>query len=241
MRLPREGVRRAVLFSGGAGFAQTVLLLMLLTMLPRHAASRFALFFCLFAIPGLAYAFVSPDTSVASTWRASWIGVDAPARANQWLAFRHTFQVASADGPAVARIAADSKYWLWLNGRLVVREGGLKRGPIPRDTYFDEVDFSADLRPGENTVAILLWHFGKQGFSHLDSGRAGLIFQLEGNGLDVCSDRTWRALVHPAYGDTGAPHPNYRLPESNVRFDAVADLPGWEQSGFDDRAWPQAV
>jgi hypothetical protein len=28
---------------------------------------------------------------------------------------------------AMTKIAVDSKYWLWVNGQLVVREGGLKR------------------------------------------------------------------------------------------------------------------
>jgi hypothetical protein len=186
-------------------------------------------------------AFVSPDTSAATEWRAAWIGVDGPSQPNQWLAFRHTFEASPTGGPAIARIAADSKYWLWLNGRLFVREGGLKRGPTPRDTYYDEVDLSANLSPGTNTLAILLWHFGKEGFSHKSSGRAGLLFQLESVAATVRSDATWRAIVHPAFGDTDAPHPNYRLPESNVRFDAGRDIPAWETSGFDATAWPRAV
>ena len=46
----------------------------------------------------------------------------------------------------MARIACDSKYWLWINGDLVVFEGQLKRGPTPSDTYFDEIDLSQKLK-----------------------------------------------------------------------------------------------
>jgi hypothetical protein len=33
---------------------------------------------------------------------------------------------------ALVQIAADSKYWLWINGELAVFEGGVKRGPTPQ-------------------------------------------------------------------------------------------------------------
>ena len=174
-------------------------------------------------------------------WQAQWIGAGASSNGpNQWLAFRKSFDVNAVPEPARTRIAVDSKYWLWVNGRQVVFEGGLKRGPTPADTYFDEIDLSARLRRGRNTVAVLVWYFGKDGFSHKSSGRAGFIFQADLGDRTVVSDRSWKAVVHPAFGRTDEPHPNFRLPESNIRFDARQDLPGWEQPGFDDRAWPAA-
>ena len=174
-------------------------------------------------------------------WQAQWIAAGASSSGpNQWLAFRKSFDVDAVPEAASTRIAVDSKYWLWVNGRQVVFEGGLKRGPTPTDTYFDEIDLSAHLRRGHNTVAVLVWYFGKDGFSHKSSGRAGLVFQTDLGDRTVVSDRTWKAIVHPAFDRTDAPHPNSRLPESNIRFDARQDLPGWEQPGFDDRAWPSA-
>jgi hypothetical protein len=137
----------------------------------------------------------------------------------------------------VARIAVDSKYWLWVNGKLAVFEGGLKRGPTPQDTYFDVVDLSGHLTEGSNALALLLWFWGKDGFSHKSSGTAGLVFELDAGGVKVQSDSTWRCRTHPAYRETGEPHPNFRLPESNVRFDARHDLPGWIERDYDDSAW----
>ena len=53
------------------------------------------------------------------------------------------------------KIAADTKYWLYVNGELVVREGGLKRGPNPTDSYCDVFDNVPNLKCGRNRVAVL--------------------------------------------------------------------------------------
>lgn len=154
-----------------------------------------------------------------------------PARPNQWIAFRKDIDLKEKPAEAVARIAADSKYWLWINGRPVISEGGLKRGPTPADSYCDEVDISRFLKKGNNSIAVLLWHFGKSGFSHIDSGQAQLIFDCPAIGLE--SDSTWRCRIHPAYL-TAEPNPNYRLPESNILFDANKDLGNWQTGDTED-------
>ena len=51
-----------------------------------------------------------------------------------WICFRTTFTLDEAPDSIELRLAADSKYWLWINGSLQVYEGGLKRGPNPKDT-----------------------------------------------------------------------------------------------------------
>ncbi len=174
-------------------------------------------------------------------WQAKWIyNFNAQDKSNSWIAFRKTTTLDSLPQQAIAKIAVDSKYWLWLNGELVVFEGGLKRGPSPQDTYYDELDLTEHLKTGENTIAVLVWYFGKNGFSHHSSGRAGLIFEIndeKGNVL-VQSDQSWRSRVHPGYyNDDSGSQPNYRLSESNVCFDARNDMPGWQQSGFKLRGW----
>lgn len=181
---------------------------------------------CVLALSSLA----SGDTA------ASWIGPSHSA-ANQWLRFRKTFTLAEVPARAPAVIAADSKYWLWLNGTLVVREGGLKRGPSPDSTYQDTADLAPYLKPGGNTLAILLWHFGKPGFSHNPSGRAGLLFELGLPGQSVVSDASWRLSPHPAIGTSPDAKPNRRLPESSLLFDARKDEPDWTAPGFEADSW----
>lgn len=160
--------------------------------------------------------------------RARWItasasdSTDAP---NTWMSFEKTFVLDKVPSQAIARIGADSKYWLTINGQEVVFEGGLKRGPEPGAGYYDEIDVAEFLRRGENTIDILLWYFGIDGFSHVGSGKAGMIFSLENNGLDIVSDSSWSSCIRPEYSTALEPKQNYRLSESNIRYDSTVPHP----------------
>ena len=195
---------------------------------------------------GVSTSLSADSSSNADRWRGVWIGLEKASEPNQWICFRKNIQVDSTRSKAVARIACDSKYWLWINGQLVVREGQLKRGPTPESTYFDQIDLSERLQHGQNSIAILVWYFGKDGFSHHSSGKAGLVFDCTFEEQHIGSDETWRAAEHPAFGETDPPHPNYRLPESNIRFDgqrAFNDSADndWFQPEFDDSSWQFAT
>lgn len=166
--------------------------------------------------------------SAQEVWKARWIGKqECRSEANSWLAFKKEVNVSEVPDEMVARIATDSKYWLWINDSLAVFEGGLKRGPSLGDTYYDEIDIAPYLRKGENCLSVLVWHFGRNGFSHADSGVAGLLFEAKAPGFEILSDKTWDATVYKAYGTAGEPEANYRLPESNLSFDARKDITNW--------------
>ncbi len=185
----------------------------------------------------------APAASAAVSWSAKWIWAPS-STTNQWVAFRRSFTLGSAPSKAVTQIAADSKYWLWVNGTLVVFEGGLKRGPNRTETYYDEIDLAPYLTSGRNTVALLVWYFGKQGFSHNSSGKGGLLFQSDiqagSTTTQVVSDSSWKHTVHPGYShNTSGTQANFRLPESNIHYDArsASVMAGWRSPGFDDSAW----
>ncbi len=161
---------------------------------------------------------------------AKWIAaddstVDAP---NAWVAFRKDVNLDEVPSSVKAKIAADSKYWLWINGKMAVFEGGLKRGPNPNDGYFDEIDIAPFLKKGENKIAALVWYFGKNGFSHKDSGKFGFFFDAENIGLKSSAD--WLSRIHPAYDAAMNPPPNARLAESNIKFSAQKDMPDWQNA-----------
>jgi alpha-L-rhamnosidase len=189
------------------------------------------------ADPFPAWPAATPDSSFTANF--IWQSADGPA--NSWLAFRKHVTLASAPKSAIADIAADSKYWLWINGKLAVFEGGLKRGPNRTDTYYDEIDLQPFLTAGDNTVAVLVWFWGKDGFSHKNSGKGGLLFQADIDGTSVVSDATWRVRAHAGYLAQTDPGPNYRLAEWNVQFDARRDLTGWTLPSFDDSSWSTAT
>ena len=158
---------------------------------------------------------------------AKWITINGRITENSWICFRKDIRIDKTVPATVnARIAVDSKYWLWINGEQVVFEGGLKRGPKPDATYCDEIDLAPYLREGDNSIAVLLCYFGKNGYSHASSGMAGLFFDAPAIGLR--SDALWLSCRNDAYGTTANPSPNYRLPESNIRYDARLEMPEWQ-------------
>lgn len=177
----------------------------------------------------------------AETWKGRWINTEqCQSATNTWLAYRKTVTLDNIPVSLTAKIAADTKYWLWINDQPVVFEGGLKRGPSLYDTYYDKVEIAPYLKKGENLIAVLVWHFGKDGFCHVNSGKAALLFDACGEGVEIISDKTWKCAVYGAYQNTEAPLPNFRLPESNIRFDARQEMQGWTSMNY-NKGLPQAV
>ncbi|RYU91417.1 glycoside hydrolase [Mucilaginibacter terrigena] len=187
---------------------------------------------------------VSPSRKkkINPNWKAHWIGTAAgpDTAANTWLAYRKQISITHIPARAIAKIAADSKYWLYINGKMVVFEGGLKRGPNPNDTYYDAVNIAPYLKTGQNTIAVLLWYFGKQGFSHKSSGEAGLLFDCQSKDLSILSDKTWKCTQLKAYQTAGDPKPNYRLPESNIMYDARLETGDWQSPAYNGKAMGNA-
>jgi len=154
-------------------------------------------------------------------WKAQWItAFEQQNETNNWTAYNKSFKVEQVPGMALAKIACDSKYWMWINGELAVFEGQLKRGPSPTDTYYDAVDIAPYLKTGDNDISILVWYFGKDGFSHNSSGKAALIFDCQASNFELLSDISWKASIRREFGTAGLPLPNFRLPESSIRYDA---------------------
>ena len=160
---------------------------------------------------------------------------------NQWVCFRGRFH---AENPTDVnmKIAVESKYTLYLNGRIAVLDGGLNRGPDAGSCYYDTPDLSPYLQKGENTIAILVWYWGNAGRCNFCSGHAGLCFEIrEAERLLLCSGSAIKAMVHPAYKESRPPLPSYLYGGDNITFDAREDLTGWEQPTFDDSCWDDAT
>jgi len=182
----------------------------------------------------------------AQVKQADWIWQKADGPVNTWMAFRKEINLEMRPKTAVATIAVDSKYWLWVNGEMVVFEGGLKRGPNRLDTYCDEVDMAKYLIKGNNTIAVLVWFWGKGGSSHNDSKKGGMLFQASIDQMSLVSDSTWKMKVHPAYKKVTSKAeddmPDNRLPEWPVIFDNRDNsIEKWMTQGYDDSSWEHAA
>lgn len=65
-----------------------------------------------------------PQDIFAQEWSAKWISVpELVNEGNTWLAFRKSFELDQVPSTAITKIGVDSKYWLWINGELVIFEG----------------------------------------------------------------------------------------------------------------------
>lgn len=165
-----------------------------------------------------------------------------PQTSDSWADFRKTVNLTDVPDHLTAKIAVDTKYWLWINGEQVVFEGGLKRGPTRTDTWYDTVDIAPYLKKGKNTIAILAHYYGKNGFSHVDSGKAGLIFDAEGNGISILSDASWIARKDTAFIPRSYAlfQPNYRLSVDDSIFDARLNDASWISEDYNDSKWQKA-
>lgn len=202
--------------------------------------SRSVTFIACGAIWVLSAALAQAQLDQPASSNATWIGTGQPAGENSWFAYRRSINLTEAPDSAVFDIATDSKYWLWINGKLVVFEGGLKRGPNPNDSYFDRVDVTPYLHDGDNTVAILHWYFGREGFSHHSSGTPGLVVDGQIDGQTFVTDSTWRVTRHNAYDTASGPRSGL-LPEASIRFNQSKELNGWHTPNYDDSNWSTAT
>ena len=72
--------------------------------------------------------------------------------------FRRTFDLETVPAEASARITADSRYVLWVNGQEV------GRGPARSQPYrqrYDSYDLAPYLSAGRNVIAVLVTYYGR--------------------------------------------------------------------------------
>ena len=114
---------------------------------------------------------ISPEHFPEVRWHGHWIwvpeelvtagspiGWDTPEQPESHGLFRKTFDLAAISEIVPARVTADSRYVLFVNGQEVFR------GPIrsqPRRLYYDLVDLAPYLKVGPNLIAVYVKYFGK--------------------------------------------------------------------------------
>ena len=205
-------------------------------------------------------AFGRSDYAFSAKW--IWSPSDDGA-ANRWMAFRKDMTLTASDleGEITAKIAADTKYWLWINGELAVYEGQLKRGAalLKKDiypqgsdeqpdldemvtevaTYCDEVVLTPYLREGENVIAALVWYYGNEGHSHVGSGKGAFLFESRMGGELVVSDSSWKVSRHMGYQPSS--RVNVHAQEFHIVYDARQGFDGFYKPEFDASGWENAA
>ncbi len=176
-------------------------------------------------------------------FKGEWIKPSFRVNSGDWLCFRRQFTVSQRPSKAVLRITVESKYWLWINGELVVFEGQVKNGPAPQMAYYDQIDIGKYLINGTNQIALLTVYFGKNGYGFFDGGQPGLIADLTIDGqTNLVSDDKWLVIKNPAYHAAEEQQDrSYRLAEPDINYYATDSLGNWTAIDFDDHEWSSAV
>ena len=179
-----------------------------------------------------------PEIPREIDWKANWIWGDFE-EDDSWLMARKTFSLEETPGEceAIAYIAADSKYWLYVNGKPVIRDGEMKRGQTLTSTYYDIVDLSPYLAEGENCLAFRVWYWGNRvNNSYISSGQGGLCVQIElKNETLLVSDDSWMVRRDVAFSNE---HnlANYRLPETDIWYDASKEVGEWTATAYEEKS-----
>src|SRR5579863_7709023 len=108
-------------------------------------------------------------------WEAQWITSPAAhLKSYEVYHFRRFFQLTTAPASFVVHVSADTRYKLFVNGKLV----GL--GPARSDLAhwnFDTYDLAPHLQQGSNLIAALVWNQGEWNGLAQHSYRTAFILQ----------------------------------------------------------------
>ncbi len=188
----------------------------------------------------------SLDSTKKENLKANWIWIDK-ATSNSYVAFRKKFTLSEEPTNALATIACEGKYYLWLNEKLAIYDGGVKGGSTFYDSYYQDIDITKYLKKGENTLVILAHYIGRSGNSSVDKCKAGILFELHSGKDTVISDGSFKAMRLKEYrnrGLLGGDYPEYpqssMLAEWNVYYDANYATEGYQNINFDDSSWDNA-
>ncbi len=157
---------------------------------------------------------------------------------NNYVCFRRVINVSGKASKALLKITADSRYEVFVNGEWI------GHGP-PRSFLspwpVDEYDVSANLKSGQNIIAVLVHHFGIGTFQYIHSS-PGLLAQIDWidkrGARRIVTGKSWRAKPNAGYA--------YPVPRTSIQraweeqFDARKAPDGWLERDFNDKAWPKA-
>ncbi len=189
----------------------------------------------------------SLDKYKKSDWSGYWIWSDS-AITNSYVAFRKSFSLEEKPEEAIASIAAENKYYVWVNSTLVIYDGGYKRGPSLTDTYYQDFNLAPYLNKGNNTITILVSYFGRSGTSSLTAQEAGLLFERKAGSKTIKSDSSWKVKRLKEYKNKNllkGDYPDYpqfsALAEWNCYYDARDSIGKYYDENFDDSSWSNAT
>jgi hypothetical protein len=196
-----------------------------------------------------------PKSQWPIIWNARWIwaspapspvspiapaGIPPRETWNRFCYLRRTVNLASLPASVPARVTADSRFVLFVNGVEI------SRGParsVPERLAWTEIDLAPFLRIGRNAIAALARFYGLPGPWWRPAPPSFLIgfgsFAFESPAIGVSSDASWKGRAAPYRQDVTR---GQALPVPPVEIlDGAAIPPRWADADFDDSEWEPAI
>jgi alpha-L-rhamnosidase len=165
-----------------------------------------------------------------------------PAQAQRFVCLRRSVRLEDVPARVPARLTADSRYVLWVNGVEAAR------GPIRsngRRLHYDLLDLAPLLRPGPNVLAVLARYYG---FATpfwapvpptFQLGAGVFVFEARlGGDRWLVSDGAWKAHAPDAWAQQRPLGVGGMSPECHD----ARQLPArWRELDFDDSRWSDAT
>lgn len=161
---------------------------------------------------------------------SKWIWCEDAQEKDGRVIFQKTIWIDTIPQSAWMNIAAETKYWLWINGQSVVSEGSLFRESTPGNGYYDAVDIASYLKLGKNVLTFFCWYYGNEGRNNTNCKQAGLRFFCQD--LSLISDHSTLCMRHPAYYPPQGNKPSYLYGGYDTGFDAQKDIGAFWSADF---------
>ena len=188
----------------------------------------------------------------APAWNgAKWIWY-SKTPADSYFAFRRKFQVNQIPSKAILSLSAADKVTVWINGKLVVVDGNIKRGMSEHDSYYSNFDVTSHLKQGENLIVFEVVFWGQSGNSSIaakkdeENFQGGLLYDLSLGEEHIVSDSKTKVKRIAAYRNKSnlkEKYPNHPtssfLAERDIYFDASFKEDFTDES-LDDSTWDDA-
>ncbi|HXW79069.1 MAG TPA: alpha-L-rhamnosidase N-terminal domain-containing protein, partial [Acidimicrobiales bacterium] len=209
------------------------------------------------AAPEVVATMPPPPVDQEPPWSAHWIAVEPPPQGDPATAmffgsgpagfsrcmFRRAFEVGVVPSHAEARVSADSRYLLYVNGQVVGR--GPARSQPSRQRY-DSWHLGPYLHQGRNVVAALATYYDKPTSFWMPAPPGGVIgrdavfiFEARLGPEVLITDEAWRAQRSTAWTLAAATFGLHGLPVEV--FDQRLLPSGWHDEDFDDSDWDSAT
>jgi alpha-L-rhamnosidase len=179
------------------------------------------------------------ENIVNHRWKAEWI---APQNTNLKefgvYHFRKNFDLAQKPNSFIINVSGDNRYRIFVNGNYI--GAGPARGDLMH-WNFETFDIAQYLQQGKNTIAAVVWNFGKEMPIAQMSNKTGFILQGNSSYEEIVNtNKTWKVIQNNAYKAIpvdGTKLYTYIVVGCGEDMDASKYPFGWEKTDFDDKSW----